>query len=464
MSFTLWGLPCYTIIMASGVASDNQFRQPPPILPGQQVGIALIVANDYRETSKPYLRGTQMDAEAMVDTFSYLGYRTICKQNVKKVDFQSECERLAGYDYKSGRCKRIAVVFSGHGDVEEELGVQGGVLIMQDEEKVIIKDLVNLFKPTNNNTLVNTTRMFFIDACRGSTEECIVSRSPRGGRFITQASSEAGILIAYSTTENHKAYEGIDGGFWIQSLAQAMRTVDDSLPNILTKVNKVLNERCNRSLNVENPRMQTAQYVSQLIEDVYFLKERPAPPKAQHVNPEPSSTQPMETDDEAQGIRETLTSQGITCQYHITETPSRQPGSIPCYFCELSCFSNGMNYTFRSKQSYHNREDAKKDVNDQARESPDIGANAIFSSRSVEEVEDHTSRVDKLAEYCKSQQYRPPSYNTKLVGNSYVSTVLVPRNGKFIGDPAESIELAREKAAKKALLEMGIIKDSLKLL
>ena len=454
----IWGLPCYTIIMASGVASNNQFCQPPPILPWQ-VGIALIVANDYYGTNKPYLGGTQKDADVMVNAFNFLGYWTICKQNVTGVNFMSGCKELAGYNYSSGRCKRIAVVFSGHGDVEEERGV----LIMQDEEKVIIKDLVNLFKPTNNNTLVNTSRIFFIDACRGSLEEPIVSRGPRGGHFINQASSEAGILIAYSTTEDHKAYEGIDGGFWIQSLARAMCTKDDSLPNILTKVNKELNERCNRSLNVDPKKMQTAQYVSQLIEDVYFLRERPAPPEAQHVNPEPSSTQPMENDEQTREIRETLTSQGITCQYHITETPSRQPGSIPCYSCELSCFSNGMNYTFRSKQSYRSREDAKKDVNDQAKESPDIGANAIFS-RSVEEVEDHTSRVDKLAEHCKSQQYRPPSYNTKLVGNSYVSTVLVPRNGKFIGDPAESIELAREKAAKKALLDMGIIKDSLKLL
>jgi len=209
--------------------------------------------------------------------------------------------------------------------------------------------------------------------------------------------------------------------------------------------------------------MQTAQYVSQLIENVYFLKERPAPPEAQHVNPEPPSTQPMETDDQTREIRETLTSQGITCQYHITETPSRQLGSRPCYSCELSCFSNGMNYTFRSKQSYHNREDAKKDINEQAKESPDIGTNEIFS-RSAEEVEDHTSRVEKLAEYCKTQRYRPPSYSSKLVGNSYVSTVLVPRNGKFVGEPAESIELAREKAAKKALLDMRIIIDSLKLL
>ena len=447
------------------MASNNVFRMPPPIMPGQ-VGIALIVANDYRDTRKRYLSGTEKDAHSMVDAFNFLGYRTILKQNLTRDEFVAEYDRLSGYDYSlQNKCKRIAVVFSGHGDTDEG---ERGVLIMQDERMAIIKELVNSFKATTNgnNTLKNTTRMFFIDACRGNFEEPrVVSRSPRGGQFIEQTSSEAGILIAYSTTQYHKAYEGDKGGFWIQSLVREMCTSDESLCTILTKVNGKLNERCNRL-----PKIQTAQFVSQLIEDVYLLRERPIQPSlVQHIPPaneplmpsnEPSAEQ-METEGEVKEIRETLTSQGITCQYHITETPPQQHGGMPCYSCELSCLSNGMNYKFRSRQSYHNREDAKQDVNEQAKQSPDIGSNLIFSRS----VEDYTSRVDKLAEHCRSKAYRPPSYNTKLVANGcYVSTVLVPRNGKFMGEPAESIELAREKAAKKALLDMGIIVDSLKLL
>ena len=358
------------------------------------------------------------------------------------------------------------MVFSGHGDIDEE----GEVLIMQDEEKVSVKKLVNIFKATGatgNHTLADTIRMFFIDACRGSLEEPrVVSRSPRGGQFRQQASSEAGLLIAYSTTEYHKAYEGINGGFWIQCLAREMCTSNESLSTILTKVNKELNEQCNR-LPKEHAKLQTAQIVSQLIEDVYFLRERPVQPAIpEPLMPscgEPPPTEQMETEaeQEVKEIRETLTSQGITCQYHITETPPQQHGGRKQYSCELSCLSNGMNYKFRSKQAYNNRDDAKRDVNEQARQSPEIGSNIIFSRS----AEDHTSRVDKLAEHCKSKAYRPPSYNTKFVANGcYVSTVLVPRNGKFVGEPAESIEQAKERAAKKALLDMGIIVDSLKFL
>ena len=120
-----------------------------------------------------------------------------------------------------------------------------------------------------------------------------------------------------------------------------------------------------------------------------------------------------------------------------------------------------MNYKFCSRQSYHNRDDAKRDVNEQAKQSPEIGSNEIFSRSG----EDHTSRVEKLADYCKSKGYRQPSYSVKPVANGrYVSTVLVPRNGRFDGEEADNIELAKEKAAKQALLDMGVIVDSLKLL
>ena len=452
------------------MASNLLYRPPPPIIPGHQVGIALIVANDYRDTNKKYLGGTAKDARKMFNAFSFLGYHTILKQNISKSDFVSECETLASYNYgRDSGCKRIAVVFSGHGDIEHDRGI----LIMQDEQKVMIKHLIDIFKPTTkgNHSLTNTVRMFLIDACRGDLEEpLVVSRSPRGGNFINQGSSEAGILIAYSTTENHKAYEGNEGGFWIYFLAHEMCTMDAPLLTVLTSANKKLNEHCNR-LPKDSNNMQTAQIVSQLIEEVYLLRERPAvQPTFTSVADEPlipsdqlpnmGSTEQIDSS-QALHIKEILTSQGITCQYHIVETPSRQLSYGPSYSCELTCHSNGMNYKYRSRQSYHNRDDAKRDVNEQAKEDPVIGGNEIFSRS----AEDQISRVDKLADYCRSKKYRPPSYSVKLVTNGcYVSTVLVPRHGKFEGEVAESIEQAKEKAARKALVDLGEIVDNIRVL
>ena len=454
------------------MASNLPYRSPPPIIP-RQVGIALIVANDYRGTSKKRLSGTAKDAETMFKAFNFLGYHTILKQNISRNDFLAECELLASYNYGLDiGCKRIAVVFSGHGDVEGDRGI----LIMQDEQKVMIKYLVDIFKPTakGNHSLTNTARMFFIDACRGDLEEPrVVSRSPRGGSFINQGSSEAGILIAYSTTEHHKAYEGYEGGFWIQFLAQEMCTLDESLSLVLTSVNRKLNEHCNR-LPKDSSYMQTAQFVSQLIEEVYLLRERPVHlPTVSSVVDEPLITTDQlrpgmgstaeQMDSSSVHIKEILTEHGITCQYHIIETPSQQPSCYgPLYSCELTCHSNGMNYKYRSRQSYSDREDAKQDVNEQAKKNPIICSNEIFSRSSSE---DHISRVDQLADYCRSEKYRPPSYSTKHVTNGcYVTTVLVPRHGKFEGEVAESIEQAKEKAARKALVDLGKIVDNMSVL
>lgn len=450
------------------MASNVPFRIPPPILPGN-VGIALIVANDYRDTSKRSLSGTNKDALTMEKAFTFLGYRTILKFNISRDGFIAECRELASYDYSSPNgCKRVAVVFSGHGDLDDK---ERGVLVMQDEKTISTKELVDTFKTTanGNKTLTaNLIRMFFIDACRGDLEEQrVVSRSPRGGEFIDQGSSEAGIIIAYSTIENHKAYECNNGGIWMQLLAQEMCTSREPLQTILMNVNKKLNEQCNRSQGVG--KMQTAQFVSQLLNDVYFLKERPSQPTipdalpiVQQASPngplipngdwlEPSTEQPLV---------ELLRSQGITCQYSFIETPSREP-SVRLYSCELHCDNNGMIYRFRSRQSYHNRDGAKRDVNEQAQQTPGIGHSEIFS-RSAEDCD---SRVEKLADYCKSKGYRSPKYATKKTSNScYVSTVLVARNGKFDGEVADTIQEANEKAAKRALLDLGVIVDSLSLL
>ena len=488
-----------------------------------KVGIALIVSNDYCDTSnRKNLPGTMEDALRMNQAFTFLGYKVIVKQNVSREDLISECVKLRSYDYSPANgCKRIAVVYSGHG--------QDGELIMQDNSVMKVEELVNAFKPHFNQTLVNTVRMFFIDACRGVESDpgvALVSRSPKGGSFIERLSTEAGIVIAYSTTRHHKAYENASGGLWMRLLAHEMCTSDVGLLSILLSTNKKLNEFC--SCQPKDSPIQTAESTNSLIEDVFFLKERPTSVLQDHcsipqhpvlamqfpnlpfvhhidsaatsdqlplnqstdVNPsfmqdaplpnpiqmattnQPTvqpqqlagddavqsatstvyNDQPMDTSCSAGSqshLREVLTAQGITCQYQITETPSGMDGR-PWYSCELSCSSKGMSYKFRSGQ-YRDRDEAKQDVNKQALAEPDIGNCEIFSRSVVE------SYQEKLLSYCSKKKYRPPSYSTQHRSNGYVSSVLVPRNGRFEGEVATDLEKAKESAAKQALRDLGEI-------
>jgi len=479
--------------MATGEVRDR------PPLGRHKVGIALIVSNDYRGTSRPPLPGTEKDASTMSAAFSFLGYEIVLRRNITRDNFLTECKTLAGYDYSlSNGCKRIAVIFSGHGFEQK--------LILQDDKAVTMDELLNAFKPlsSGNNTLANTVRMFFIDACRISESDssgnpsgnrgedpginvALLSRSPRGGRFnVLKVSSEAEIIIAYSTTEKHKAFEDGSGGLWIQYLAQELCTSDKSLQTVLTDTNNKLTKHFE---NIDHS-IQTAQFISQLTKDIYLLRERPSIPQLAvqfpsvnvtgaaptvtntdvrediplaHIGsmdpnppvlvppPASSSDNMLDTSTGSQShLREVLTAQGITCQYQITETPSGMDGRL-WYSCELSCHSNGMSYKFRSRQ-YRDRDEAKQDVNKQALAEPNIGHNEIFSRSVV------VSYQEKLLAYCSNKGYRSPSYSTQPhSSNGYVSSVLVPRNGKFEGKVAANVDQAKESAAKQALLELGEI-------
>jgi len=482
-----------------------------------KVGIALVVSNNYDDNpNRDSLPGTVEDALTMKKAFTFLGYEVIVRQNVKKEDLMSECAKLRGYDYSPANgCKCIAVVFSGHG--------QDGELILQDDSTMSVADLVNVFKPHYNHTLVNTVRMFFIDACRGNKSDpgiSLVSRAPKGGSFIERFSSEAGIVVAYSTTRYHKSYENTSGGLWMKLLAHEMCTCEEGLMTVLLNTNKKLTEYCSR-LSEECP-IQTAEFTNSLIENVYFLKERlnnkpnecyplpqhpilamqfPNPPFVHHINPgsdhdrlpldnsvatnpqtsfikqAPLSTvtppmtatnQPpasnsnnsdevMDTSTGSQSLlREVLTSKGITCQYQITETPGIN--GRPWYSCELNCHSNGVSYKFRSRQSYRDRDEAKQDVNKQALAEPNIGHSEIFSRSVV------VSYQEKLLAYCSKKGYRSPSYSAQLHSSGYVSSVLVPRNGKFDGEVATDVDEAKESAAKQALRELGEIHFSIEII
>ena len=95
-----------------------------PLIGRQKVGIALVVSNDYKGTSRPVLPGTDKDARVMCDTFSFLGYETVLRRNVTRDNFLADCKMLAGYDYAlPTNCKRIAIIFSGHG-LEHKLILQ----------------------------------------------------------------------------------------------------------------------------------------------------------------------------------------------------------------------------------------------------------------------------------------------------------------------------------------------------
>ena len=217
-------------------------------------GIALIVSNNYKGTDNP-LPGTNRDSDVMMRFFSALGnYEVVVpKKNLGVHEFTSICKHLASLEYPEVY-KRMVIYFAGH--------VGDGYIALQDE-RVHIEDIQAIFDSSKHPKLYAMARIFFIDACRGSTHYANDdhTRGSSDKNFYQVHCKCQNELIAYSTLKGYAAY---DGESWTQTLYECLvleRYMQDDLCRLLTYVNNELDSR------------QTAPYHSTLRELVYFWKE-----------------------------------------------------------------------------------------------------------------------------------------------------------------------------------------------
>ena len=249
----------------------------------KNVGIALLVSNDYENDYVHEIKGknwgplpfTHTDVENLAPLFEDFAYAVYRKKNVTRERFVTCYAALADYKYPP-TCKRIFVYFSGHGDDD-------GKLIMQDDVEVDIKDVVCRFRINiaNNETLAETAKMFFFDACRGSSEDDghnltlkVKTAGDAAGprRALTRVPKEGNTLVAYASTPHHKAF-GVEnaGSCWTNCLVRALResNENDDVCNILTKANGYLRVH---KIPGQNS-FQTAEFQSNLSTLVCFKRE-----------------------------------------------------------------------------------------------------------------------------------------------------------------------------------------------
>ena len=223
-------------------------------------GIALIVSNNYEGTNK-HLPSTDRDSDEMKTFFSTLGnYEVVVpKKNLRVGEFKCICEHLASLPYPE-IYTRIVIYIAGHGG--------DGFIEFQDKE-VHIEDIQAIFDPSKHTKLQNMARIFFIDACRGSSHYSSHTR----GLSSTQKAYSAHCkydneLIAYSTLKGYVALDDDKegGGLWTHELCTCLvleEYMHEDLSHVLVFVNKRLGSR------------QTSTYHSTLSTCglIYFWKE-----------------------------------------------------------------------------------------------------------------------------------------------------------------------------------------------
>lgn len=223
-------------------------------------GLAILIGMDYSTTSKlDTLPGTQVDIGKMSETFSFLKFAVIRLMNLNKDELISKLSFITHYGIT---CDRLVVVFSGHGKM--------GELFVQDGKTIKTDDLFDHFNVAKTGCHLAKVQLFFIDTCRGDAVDHGIYTSRGGVPKKDRIPSISNILIAYSTTPQHKAFESkVRGGLWLSLLARELEQSDKAITEILVDVNRHLRNECQRN----GIAFQTAEFTSYLTENVHLRKE-----------------------------------------------------------------------------------------------------------------------------------------------------------------------------------------------
>ncbi|XP_019854404.1 PREDICTED: uncharacterized protein LOC105313442 isoform X2 [Amphimedon queenslandica] len=253
----------------------------------EAVGLAMIITNDYKDNPKySNLEATESDGASMAAAFTELGYTIVHKHNITGLILASILRRTSNIQYPKS-CKRIAFVFAGHGRNESKS--ETTLLIMNDGESITIDFIVETLSPRDpGNAIGNKVRMFFIDACRGDgkDEGRLV---PRGGDCIEKqrlSSNAANYLLCFSTLAGFQSYEvketgGGSRGLWLPRIARNLTTCDDSIGDILVKVNEELSTEFQDK--EKYPYMMQPVLTQTLNESVFLLREKPQGLSVKHT-------------------------------------------------------------------------------------------------------------------------------------------------------------------------------------
>ena len=221
-------------------------------------GVALIVTISYEGKHK--LDGTEEDGKKATIFFSKCKYVENWYQDITKAHFLSLCDELATHEYRS-TCKRLIVVFSGHGNYDE--------IEFSNGEMASVNEMMDKFKPaeSKNPTLGHMARIFFIDACRGGNEDLGQPYKSATGvkKQEIERPNDSNMLVAYATP---KGYVSIDGQ-WLNCVFETLEEdPNEDLLGALINVNKKL-----RNYYIKGEHHQIGEVKNTLCEKIYFLKE-----------------------------------------------------------------------------------------------------------------------------------------------------------------------------------------------
>ncbi|MBN3312546.1 CASP8 protein, partial [Atractosteus spatula] len=220
--------------------------------------ICLAQGTEYRMASKPRgyclifnnlnferlstRTGTNADAKALEEVFSWLGFEVKQYDDLKAAEMRATLEEFGKASHQGKDCFVCCVL--SHGEQQCVVGTDG--------EKVEIKDIVSCFDGKKCPSLVQKPKVFFIQACQGKEFQESVEAQGDGCFPVVRLESDdsgiyrvpvdADVLIGMATVQECLSMRDVRSGTWyIQSLCRQLREGcprGDDIHSILTKVNE----------------------------------------------------------------------------------------------------------------------------------------------------------------------------------------------------------------------------------
>lgn len=214
--------------------------------------------------------GTDLDAEALHNTFSELHFEVV---HYKDTTAKAICETLKKYqrmDHNGKDCF-ICCILS-HGDK--------GIIYGCDGQEAPIYELTSYFTGLKCPSLAGKPKIFFIQACQGDNYQkgiAVETDSEEKEAYLEMDSNqkrnipdEADFLLGMATVNNCVSYRNpAEGSWYIQSLCQSLRERCPRGDDILTILTEVNFEVSNKD-DMKNMGKQMPQPTFTLRKKLYF--------------------------------------------------------------------------------------------------------------------------------------------------------------------------------------------------
>ena len=221
-------------------------------------GVALIINNmEWNKVQgKPLMctRDAENDGLALKEALKTIGYQVIYKRNLTGEEMRQKLVEMRDkHNIRSSDDSFVCCILS-HGGKDGVYGV--------DKKCVSIQDLSTTLEPDVCRDLVDKPKIFFVQACRGTSTSTAVYDTDEDPQPIHSVPRRADFFVSYATDPGNIALQHD----YPQFLSQELVVPNMSLDDIVMEVNK----RLAANVPNEDEHQQIGEVVHTMRGRVYF--------------------------------------------------------------------------------------------------------------------------------------------------------------------------------------------------